>query len=558
VRKLIKQFEITLDLINDVSNEVFSINQNDLNNIQFDFNLLNDGIPIDLTGSIIRFAIKKPDHFTVIQDAEIVEIGKARVLLTTQSYNEIGNHIGEIYLYENDQTHVFKSKFKYFVAESILNDETIESANEWQSINQALANYIPRDDVEVIVDSKIDEMAANGELSVSTNWTDITNIPTAFEPIDHTHVMADITDLDLSNTDIDLSSKADVIHTHIMADITDLDLSNADIDLSSKADVIHTHTIADITNLQTTLNSKADDSDLTTKANVNHAHAITDITNLQTTLNSKADDSDLLTKANSIHTHAITDVTNLQTTLNSKADESDLLTKANSSDLETKADLNHIHAITDITNLQTALDSKADDLDLTTKADINHIHGIEDVTDLQTILNSKADDTDLTTKADVDHDHLWADITDKPSTFTPAAHGHSMGDVTGLQAALDEIVLDTGYFNIVITSSSNLTSFDTVRQGTFSRVGKNITFAGEFIAAAQYANTFTYAEFNAPIVDSGLVACGGIVSNVNNSGSGGVRQGTNDPNGIRITLMAPAIPNTFLTSFSFMGMYVIA
>lgn len=31
----------------------------------------------------------------------------------------------------------------------------------------------------------------------------------------------------------------------------------------------------------------------------------------------------------------------------------------------------------------------------------------------------------------------WADITGKPSTFTPSAHSHVIGDVTGLQSALD-------------------------------------------------------------------------------------------------------------------------
>ena len=31
----------------------------------------------------------------------------------------------------------------------------------------------------------------------------------------------------------------------------------------------------------------------------------------------------------------------------------------------------------------------------------------------------------------------WADITNKPSTFTPSAHTHVIGDTTGLQTALD-------------------------------------------------------------------------------------------------------------------------
>jgi hypothetical protein len=50
---------------------------------------------------------------------------------------------------------------------------------------------------------------------------------------------------------------------------------------------------------------------------------------------------------------------------------------------------------------------------------------------------STATQTALDTKANTVHTHLWADITDKPATFTPASHTHAIGDVTGLQAALD-------------------------------------------------------------------------------------------------------------------------
>jgi hypothetical protein len=31
----------------------------------------------------------------------------------------------------------------------------------------------------------------------------------------------------------------------------------------------------------------------------------------------------------------------------------------------------------------------------------------------------------------------WVDVTGKPTTFPPSTHGHDIGDVTGLQAALD-------------------------------------------------------------------------------------------------------------------------
>lgn len=32
----------------------------------------------------------------------------------------------------------------------------------------------------------------------------------------------------------------------------------------------------------------------------------------------------------------------------------------------------------------------------------------------------------------------WGSVTGKPSTFAPAAHEHAIGDVTGLQGALDD------------------------------------------------------------------------------------------------------------------------
>ena len=35
-------------------------------------------------------------------------------------------------------------------------------------------------------------------------------------------------------------------------------------------------------------------------------------------------------------------------------------------------------------------------------------------------------------------DPAWADVTGKPSSFPPATHMHTVGDVTGLQDALDD------------------------------------------------------------------------------------------------------------------------
>ena len=80
-----------------------------------------------------------------------------------------------------------------------------------------------------------------------------------------------------------LNQKANIVHTHVEADVTDLDkYTQAQVDtlLGGKANTVHTHTISDVTNLQTSLDGKAD---------IAHTHAISDVTNLQTSLDAKVD-----------------------------------------------------------------------------------------------------------------------------------------------------------------------------------------------------------------------------------------------------------------------------
>ena len=66
---------------------------------------------------------------------------------------------------------------------------------------------------------------------------------------DHTHKMADITDLSIDTSNLatkdELAGKADADHTHKMADITDLSIDTSNLatkeELAGKADVDHTH-----------------------------------------------------------------------------------------------------------------------------------------------------------------------------------------------------------------------------------------------------------------------------------------------------------------------------
>ena len=169
----------------------------------------------------------------------------------------------------------------------------------------------------------------------------------------------------------------------------------------------HTHTTAQVTGL---------DEALAGKASATHAHAIGDVTGLQGALDGKAPTS---------HTHTIANVTGLQAALDGKALSS------------------HSHTIADTTGLQSALDGKAP---------TSHTHTASQISDATTTgtnvltassqaaarsaigagTSNLAIGTTATTAAAGNHTHTPASI-----GAAPATHTHAIGDVGGLQSALD-------------------------------------------------------------------------------------------------------------------------
>ncbi len=89
------------------------------------------------------------------------------------------------------------------------------------------------------------------------------------------------------------------------------------------------------------------------------------------------------------------------------------------------------------------------DTALAAKANVSHGHSLASLTDVTLsaigagellqwdgakVINRTIAEAGL---AAASHAHTWASITGKPSSFTPAAHGHGIVDITGLQSALD-------------------------------------------------------------------------------------------------------------------------
>jgi hypothetical protein len=248
---IIKEYQITLDLIrNQQLNPTIQIKESDLNSVNFAFTLMDDGAVIDLTGSTVRLAVKKPSGLTVIQDCELTDpvAGACGLTLDNQAYIEIGNHTAELIISNGDIVSVSRS-FVYTSLDAIMDDATLESQNEWQSFQEILNNadkrpilghgspnnavmpeyqgqeYLDTDAMAMYFASTvaIDSWRSfssggtdTGGGTVTTGsvyWADVLDKPTVFPPAAHTHLWQDIVDKPATFT----ASP----HTHLWADITD-------------------------------------------------------------------------------------------------------------------------------------------------------------------------------------------------------------------------------------------------------------------------------------------------------------------------------------------------
>jgi hypothetical protein len=140
---MLKTFEITLDLEKQTKNNTFNVSQNDLNSIQINMTILQDGKIVDLTGTEVKLVIKKPRGKKVFQFCDLTEPtkGKVTVILDTQSIIEAGKHLAEIYIYQGESVSV-TGTFEYISNKAILDPSTVESTNDFQDINNALISLM--------------------------------------------------------------------------------------------------------------------------------------------------------------------------------------------------------------------------------------------------------------------------------------------------------------------------------------------------------------------------------------------------------------------------------
>lgn len=91
---MLKEYKITLDIMDNVRNPSFAVNTNDSDSFKLIMTVKKQNKPVDLSGLTAKIAILKPDRKTVFQECEITdaENGKVEVVLTSQAYIVPGTH----------------------------------------------------------------------------------------------------------------------------------------------------------------------------------------------------------------------------------------------------------------------------------------------------------------------------------------------------------------------------------------------------------------------------------------------------------------------------------
>lgn len=132
----------------EVKNPFFSVNTNDLQSLKLLITVTKQNKPVDLSGTTARIAILKPDEKTVFQECEIVDAvnGKVAVTLENQAYIVPGTHSAELMIYGNDGLVAVTCRFTYKSVQGILDDDTVESSDEWQAIHKKV------DEAQAILD----------------------------------------------------------------------------------------------------------------------------------------------------------------------------------------------------------------------------------------------------------------------------------------------------------------------------------------------------------------------------------------------------------------------
>ena len=136
----LKEFNVILDIKKYLQQEQFEVVQGDSFTNLVNISLVDGLNPYDLSNVNVEIAFRKSDGTTVLQsDIAIINAaqGKIQCILKTNTIASPGKVIAEVRVLEIDKL-LTSARFEFFVRQSLTNDKTIESTNEFPILTQLI------------------------------------------------------------------------------------------------------------------------------------------------------------------------------------------------------------------------------------------------------------------------------------------------------------------------------------------------------------------------------------------------------------------------------------
>lgn len=137
----LKEFDIILDIKKSYKTERFEVVQGDSYSNVLNITLVDGLHSYDLTGTTVEIVFSKSDGTTVQQtDITIINESRGRIqcILKTNTIASPGKVIAEVRVLDGDVL-LTSTRFEFYVRRSLINDETIESTNEFPLLTQLIA-----------------------------------------------------------------------------------------------------------------------------------------------------------------------------------------------------------------------------------------------------------------------------------------------------------------------------------------------------------------------------------------------------------------------------------
>lgn len=177
----LKEFDILIDIKKHNKIDYIEVVQGDFETNILNIKLISGLNNFNLAGASVEIAFSKPDGTTVIQDqANGVAIlneseGKIQCILNTNTIAREGRVIAEVRVFEGTKL-LTSSRFEFWVRKAIVNDETIESTNEFPLLQRLT------DDVQGIISTESTRVTAEDERKTAeTNRKNAENARVAAE-----------------------------------------------------------------------------------------------------------------------------------------------------------------------------------------------------------------------------------------------------------------------------------------------------------------------------------------------------------------------------------------